>query len=91
MLSNYTIDKRLCRNSVKIYPPKNDAKSYKDNVHKGKVGYETPGSRSLTLIHTDVVGTPRCFFFSSKKSNLSYQRSGDFELTYLNVSLIRSI
>ena len=36
-------------------------KLYKDNVRIYKVGYQTPGSRSLTLMHTVVIGNPRYF------------------------------
>ena len=34
---------------------------YKDNVHKTKVRYQTPGCRSLTLMHIVVIGNPREF------------------------------
>ena len=32
-----------------------------DNVHRNKLGYQTPGSRSLTLLHTIVNGYPSNF------------------------------
>ena len=43
---------------------------FRDNGHADKVGYQTPGSRSLTQVHTNV---HCCHWLPKELSNKGYQ------------------
>ena len=41
-----------------------------DNVHAGRAGYQAPGSRSLTQVHSNV---HRCHWLPKELTNKGYQ------------------
>ena len=62
------------KNDSKNCNKRSTEKLYKNTVHKNEVGYTvTPGtcSRSLTLMHTVVIGNPRIFYKRPRVISLS--------------------